>query len=318
MLPETKASGNLEKNRPFCFGCAIEVIRFFQLIDPPMKSLTLHIFRLLSLILLQGVLILGVVACSGDDEDKNKYVERPVEELYNQGANAMAAGEYKEAVKTFNEVERQHPYSPWATRGQLMAAYAHYLNLDYDETIISLDHFIQLNPGYKDIDYAYYLRAISLYEQISDVKRDQQVTEEAMASMRDVIVRFPDTEFARDAQLKYDLTRDHLAGKEMEIGRYYLRRHQYTAAINRFRTVVESFQTTSHVPEALLRLAECYTALGITDEARAATAVLGHNFPGSDWYEDAYVLIGDPNYVPSRPEGDGWFTRMWDRLENSL
>ena len=264
------------------------------------------------------MLVLMLVACSGNDKDKDKYVDRPVEELYNLGANAMQAGEHKAAVKSFNEVERQHPYSPWATRSQLMAAYAHYLDLDYDEAIIGLDHFIQLNPGYKDIDYAYYLRAISLYEQISDVKRDQQVTDEAMASLRDVIVRFPGTEYARDAQLKFELTRDHLAGKEMEVGRYYLRRHQYNAAINRFRTVIENFQTTSHVPEALLRLTESYMALGVVYEAKAAAAVLGHNFPGSDWYEDAYALIGDPDYKPSRPPGDGWLSRMWDKVENSL
>lgn len=260
------------------------------------------------------LLVVGVVACSSDDKDKQKYVERPVNELYNEAAGALDGGHYKAAIKAFNEVERQHPYSPWATRAQLMSAYAHYLDLDYDEAIIELDHFIQLNPGYKDIAYAYYLRAISLYEQITDVKRDQQVTEEAMAAMRDVIVRFPGSEYARDAQLKYDLTRDHLAGKEMEIGRYYQRHQQYTAAINRFRSVVENFQTTSHVPEALLRLTECYLALGVTDEARAAAAVLGHNFPGSDWYEDAYVLMGDPDYQPDRPAGDGWLSRMWDRL----
>lgn len=268
-------------------------------------------------ILVSCLVLCAVAACTSDDDTK-KIVERPPEELYGTAASALDAGAYKDAITYFNEVERQHPYSPWATRGQLMAAYAHYLDLDYDEAIIALDHFIQLNPGYKDIAYAYYLRAISLYEQITDVKRDQQITEEAMAAMRDVIVRFPDTEYARDAQLKFDLTRDHLAGKEMDIGRYYQRRQQYTAAINRFRSVVESFQTTSHVPEALMRLTECYVALGVTDEAKAAAAVLGHNFPGSDWYEDAYTLVGDPSWQPQRPEGDGWLSRVWDRLGNAL
>jgi outer membrane protein assembly factor BamD len=235
-----------------------------------------------------AVALVGVaLAACGEKEEV--YVEKPVEELYNAAVNAMASGNYVRAAKQFDEVERQHPYSVWATRAQLQGAYAHYQNNKYDEAIVALDRFIQLNPSNRDVGYAYYLKALCYYEQITDVAR---MTEDALQSLQEVVRRFPESTYARDARVKIDLTYDHLAGKEMEVGRFYQRRNQTLAAINRFRTVVDKFQTTSHVPEALHRLVESYMSLGLVDEARRTTAVLGHNYPGSEWYRDSFALVG--------------------------
>ncbi len=251
-----------------------------------MKSLGAPAFlRILALVLAMA----GLAACGS--KDKEEYVERPVEQLYNEGVDALATERYATAARAFDEVERQHPYSTWATKAQLMAAYAHYQNNKYDDAIVAVDRFIQLNPSNRDVGYAYYLKAISYYEQITDVQRDARMTELAMGALEEVVRRFPDTPFARDARLKIDLTNDHLAGKEMEVGRFYMRRGQYVGAINRFKMVVDRFQTTSHVPEALHRLVEAYTALGLTGEAEKAAAILGHNYPGSDWYEDSFGLV---------------------------
>ena len=228
-------------------------------------------------------------ACGGGN--KEAYVEKPVDDLYNKAMDELVEERYATAAKTFQEVESQHPYSVWATKGQLMAAYALYEAGNYGEAIIAAERFIQLHPGNRDIAYAYYLKAISYYVQIVDVGRDQKTTELALRALDDVVRRFPDSKYARDAKLKLDFTRDHLAGKEMEIGRYYLKRGQYLAAMNRFKRVIDNYQTTTHVPEALERLVECDLALGLTDEAKANAAVLGHNYPGSDWYVDAYSLV---------------------------
>jgi outer membrane protein assembly factor BamD len=242
-------------------------------------------------------------ACSSD---KKEYVERPVEELYNGGMDALLEGEYEDAAELFDEVERQHPYSVWASKAQLMSAFAMYQDNSYDEAINILDRFIQLHPGNRDTPYAYYLKAVSYYEQISDVRRDQEMTELALASLEELVRRFPDSRYARDASLKVDLARDHLAGKHMEIGRYYQDEEQYLAAINRFRKVIESYQTTTHVPEALHRLVESYLAIGVVDEATATAAVLGHNFPGSEWYLDSYSTLTGEDL---RPESSNsfWF-----------
>ena len=215
-----------------------------------------------------------------------------------------------EAARLFDEVERQHPYSQWATRAQLMAAYAHYQALAYDDAIIALDRFIQLHPGSDDIAYAYYMKGLCYYEQITDVGRDQRITQQALDALGEVTRRFPESPYSRDAALKIDLTNDHLAGKEMEIGRYYLRQGHQNAAIGRFRTVIERYQTTSHVPEALHRLTEAYLALGVVDEAQAAAAVLGHNFPGSEWYVDSYALLVDANVRPES-SSKSWISRAW-------
>jgi outer membrane protein assembly factor BamD len=240
---------------------------------------------------------LALVACASEKDAP--YVERPVDDIYNEASAAMEKENFKEAAGLFDEVERQHPYSQWATRAQLMSAFAHYQALEYDEAILGLDRFIQLHPGSEDIAYAYYLKSLCYYEQITDVGRDQRVTQQALDALTEVTRRFPETSYARDAALKIDLTTDHLAGKEMEIGRYYLRQGQYTAAIGRFRNVIAKYQTTSHVPEALHRLTEAYLALGVVDEAKAAAAVLGHNFPGSEWYRDSYALLVDANVKPA-------------------
>ena len=241
-----------------------------------------------------------LVACGGDEPED--YVERPVESIYNRAADLLQTGNYAEAAVEFDEVERQHPYSRWATRAQIMAAYAHYLNANYDGAVLAAERFIQLHPGHEDVAYAYYLIGQSHYEQISDVKRDQRMSALARDAFREVIRLFPESRYGRDAKLKLELTEDHLAGKEMDIGRWYQSRGQYVSAINRFRRVVVVYQTTSHVPEALLRLVESYLALGVIREARDAAAVLGHNFPGSEWYRDAHALLREHDPVP-RPSG---------------
>ena len=250
-------------------------------------------------------------ACAEGEEPV--YQARTVETLYNGGVNALRLEEYKLAVEAFDEVERQHPYSVWATKAQLMAAYSHYQANAYDEAVIGLDRFIRLHPGNRDIAYAYYLKSLSYYERISDVARDQLVTELALKGLNEVVRRFPNSKYARDAKLKIDLTRDHLAGKQMEIGRFYLDRNHYLAAINRFRRVVDDYQTTTHVPEALHRLVEAYTAIGVIDEARRVAAVLGHNYPGSEWYLDSYAVAAGSD-LRERPEDRGFLTRTWDWL----
>ena len=249
-----------------------------------------------------------LLAACGSTEPE--YVERSVEELYNVAMDNLFAGNYVTAAQNFDEVERQHPYSTWATRAQFMAAFAYYQDNKYDDAVLAAQRFLKLHPGHQDAPYAYYLVAVSYYEQIADVGRDQKTTELALASLSALVRRFPDTEYARDAQLKIDLARDHLAGKEMAIGRYYLVRGQYVAAINRFRTVVEEYARTNHVAEALHRLTEAYLALGITEEAQTAAAVLGYNFPGSDWYRSSYALVKGQDLDLVANQGS-WITRVW-------
>ncbi|MDH3473915.1 MAG: outer membrane protein assembly factor BamD [Rhodospirillales bacterium] len=265
------------------------------------------------LIRIAMVLLLGftLVACSSDDDPA--YVERPVEDLYNSAMDALQAGEYEESARLFDEVERQHPYSVWASKAQLMAAYSYYQDNKYDDAINALDRFIQLHPGNRDVSYAYYLKALSYYEQISDVERDQKMTRLALESLTELERRFPESRYARDATLKADLARDHLAGKNMSIGRFYQRQGEYLAAINRFRSVIMDYQTTTHVPEALHRLVECYLALGIIDEAQATAAVLGHNYPGSDWYINSYALLTGIDMMPEEKQ-DSWISRIWKSI----
>jgi outer membrane protein assembly factor BamD len=261
--------------------------------------------------ILIALALVAFAACESRDEEL--YIEQPVEDLYNLAMDSMAAEEFKKAVKQFDEVERQHPYSVWATRAQLMSAYASYMINKYDEAIIAAERFAQLHPGHRDVAYAYYLIAISYYEQIADVGRDQKITEQALGALDEVIRRFPQSEYARDSRIKVELARDHLAGKEMNIGRYHLDRRLYVGAINRFRAVIENYQTTSHVPEALHRLTECYLALGVTREAQTAAAVLGFNYPGSDWYVDSYALLTGRNLAPQKDEGS-WITRAFKTI----
>lgn len=263
-----------------------------------------------------AVVVATLAACSSNSEPE-AYVEKPVEPLYNEAADALADERYNKAADLFLEVERQHPYSIWATKAQLMAAFAYYQAEKYPDAIDTAQRFIQLHPGNKDAAYAYYLVAVCYYSQIVDVGRDQKNTELALAALSEVVRRFPDTDYARDARLKLDLTRDHLAGKEMEVGRYYQKRKQYLAAVNRYRIVIEKYQTTTHVPEALDRLVETYLALGLSREAQAAGAVLGYNYPGSSWYQDSYALLTDANLRPVSDERS-WITRAFDNTLDSL
>ncbi|MEZ0261132.1 MAG: outer membrane protein assembly factor BamD [Alphaproteobacteria bacterium] len=243
-------------------------------------------------------LALTLAACStSEDKEKAEIAKAsadqqvPVEKMYNAAATTLDKQEYYKAALLFDEVDRQYPYSQWATRAQLMAGFAHYKNLKYDQAILSLDRFIELHPGDENVAYAYYMRALCYYEQISDVRRDQRMTQMALENLRQVKERFPESKYAKDAQLKIDLTMDHLAGKEMEVGRYYLLREQYQASIPRFQKVIDQYQTTTHVPEALHRLTEAYLSLGLLPEAQKTAAVLGHNYPHSSWYKDSYRLF---------------------------
>jgi outer membrane protein assembly factor BamD len=234
----------------------------------------------------------------------------PVAELYNAGLEKLRAGSYKAAAKSFAEVERQHPYSKWATKALLMQAFANYQRNAYDDAINAANRFITLHPGHKDSAYAYYLTAISQYEQINDVRRDQSRTEKALEALEEVSRRFPKSPYAADAAKKAVLARDHLAAKEMEVGRYYLKKGSYLAGINRFKKVVTDYQTTSQVPEALYRLTEGYMALGVVSEARTAAAVLGQNFPSSQWYKDAYTLVSSDGQQPVENK-TSWISRLF-------
>jgi len=236
--------------------------------------------------------------------------DRSPEALYAAGIAALQGERYAQASLLFETLEREHPFSTWTTNGKIMSAYADYMRNRYTEAVGQLDRFIQLHPAHRDIAYAHYLRALSFYEQINDSQRDQRATEIAMQSLQDVINRFPDTAYARDARLKMDLARDHLAGREMNIGRFYQRQRLFTAAIGRYRRVVDEYQTTNHVPEALHRLTEIYISLGLRDEAARTASVLGHNFPGSAWYQDSYALL-TPGAAPSDAERPGLLRRAW-------
>jgi outer membrane protein assembly factor BamD len=259
---------------------------------------------------------LALVACVGlggcNNAPKDTYKEQAVEFLYNTAVDQMEKRNWSVAGKLFDEVERQHPYSIWAVKAQLMEAYVQYEGDHYDEAIAAADRFIQLHPGNRDTAYAYYIKAISYYEQIVDVERDQKNTENAAKALQDVVIRFPDSKYARDARLKLDLTRDHLAGKQMEIGRYYERQGMYVAAINRFQVVVKDYQTTTHAPEALARLAECYTAVGLPDEAEKNAAVLGYNYPDNEWYKDSFDLVKGARAAPT--ESHSWIGRIVESL----
>jgi outer membrane protein assembly factor BamD len=265
-----------------------------------------------------------LAGCGGSSSDKQAQVTAPaapVEELYNNGMDALAAKRFATATDQFNAIEQNYPYSSWAARAQLMLGYTQYLQNNYVQSIATLDRYIQLHPVGQDVAYAYYLRALSYYEQIEDVQRDQKTTVDAMAALKEVVDRFPGTPYARDARLKIDLATDHLAGKEMAIGRYYENQHLYEAAINRFQRVVQDFQTTNHVPEALERLVEVYLKLGLRTEAEHTAAVLGYNYPGSQWYQDAYSALrrdhiaGASSAVASEASAPsarpGFLTRAW-------
>jgi outer membrane protein assembly factor BamD len=256
------------------------------------------------------VLLFSLSACGGGADETVLEPEKPAEQLYSEAQALLQNGSWQQAANAFEEVERQHPYSELAKRAQVEAAYAFYEGDFYDEAVSAAERFIDLHPGDEATPYAYYLIGLCYYEQISDVGRDQAATEQAMQAFEEMVRRYPQSDYARDANLKLDLIRDHLAGKEMEIGRYYENKQQYVGAINRFRSVVENFQTTSHVPEALFRLTESYLALGVRKEAQAAAAVLGYNYPGSIWYERSYALLEGQNLQPAEDSGS-WLSNLF-------
>ena len=242
--------------------------------------------------LIACALVLPVAGCAGNKSTGDTaYVARDVNTLYALAKSRMDQGRYEESAKLFDEVERQHPYSVWARRAQLMSAFSYYLARKYPEAISSARRFLTIHPGNKEAPYAHYLVAMSHYQQMEDVTRDQRITQQAADAFGELVRRYPESRYAADARLKLDLINDHLAGKEMEIGRFYQRSGNWLAATNRFRTVIEKYQTTSHAPEALHRLVESYLALGIPVEARKAAVVLGANYPNSVWYHRAYRLI---------------------------
>lgn len=243
---------------------------------------------------------LSVTACAGKQKKPSMaYEERPVELLYAVGSERLDSKMWNEAINLFREVERQHPYSEWSRRSILMTAYAHYQGNQYEEAIGDADRFVSLYPGNPSAAYAYYLKAVCYFEQIVDVGRDQASTEQALAALREVVQRYPRSEYASDARLKIDMVNDQLAGKEMSVGRWYLRNGETLASIGRFRMVIDRYQTTSHTPEALYRLVEAYLTVGLIDEAKRNAAVLGHNFPGDVWYSDAYKLMEGKGVRPA-------------------
>ena len=269
-------------------------------------------------VLVLSALLPLLSACGGSDDTGRQASVAPVETLYNNGVDALNARRFSSADDQFTAVEQNYPYASWAVNAQLMSGYSLYLQNKYTDSIRTLDRFIQLHPAHRDIGYAYYLRSLCYYEQIADIQRDQKGTEQAMNALREVVNRFPDTTYARDAKLKIDLCFDHLAGKEMEIGRFYQKQHLYEAAIGRFQRVVDDFQTTNHAPEALARLTEVYLALGLKDQARKTAAVLGYNYPGSEWYDASYAQLVDDGIVSpvdrsptGQPEQRGIFSRAW-------
>jgi outer membrane protein assembly factor BamD len=235
----------------------------------------------------------GVAGCGGKAKQAVQFEEQPVERLYNSASDLLDRRRWADAAGAFDEVERQHPYSSWARRAMLMSAYANYQAGNYAEAITGAQQFIALHPGNESAAYAYYLVAICNFEQIMDVGRDQSSTENALNALLEVTRRFPESEYARDARLKIDMTYDQLAGKEMEIGRFYEKKDQHLAAINRFKKVTEdpNLQRTTHAAEALHRLVECYVSIGLTGEAQKVAAVLGYNYPGSEWYRRTYALM---------------------------
>lgn len=242
------------------------------------------------------------------------YVERPVETLYTEATNKLEKRRYSEAAQLFDEVERQHPYTEWARRAMLMSAYSNYKMQEYEAVITACQRFLSLHPGSASAPYAHYLIGVSYYEQILDVGRDQAATQQALAALQEVVNRYPETEYARDAQLKIDLTRDHLAGKELAVGRYYLKRNYHVAALNRFKAVVENYGTTSQTPEALHRMVEAYTAMGLLEEAKKSAAVLGYNYPGSEWYGFSYELLTGEGVYLDENDGRGLWANTLGRL----
>ena len=250
----------------------------------------------------------------GGSVDRTESLEAfTPEQIFERGEYELTRSRTEDAAYYFSEIERLYPYSSWAKRALIMQAFAQHRGQNYPESRSAAQRFIDFYPTDEDAAYAQYLLALSYYDQIDEVGRDQGLTFQALQALRAVIERYPDSEYANSAVLKFDLAFDHLAGKEMEIGRYYLRRNHFTAAINRFRVVVEDFQTTSHTPEALHRLVEGYLSLGLTDEAQTAGAILGYNYQSTDWYEDSFKLLTAAGLEP-KAKGNGWLRQIYRQM----
>jgi len=273
---------------------------------------TLRLIRLAAALSMAAAL----AGCSlfGGDDDEISLEDAPPDEIFQMGEAQLADGDAITAAQTFNEIERLYPFSQLAKRAIIMSAFSSYTAGDYGTARLSARRYLDLYPSDKDASYAQHLIALTYYDNIVDVGRDQATTQRALKALREVVSRYPDSDFARDAQLKIDLTLSHLAGKEMEIGRYYLKRGHYAAAINRFRVVVDKYETTSQTPEALHRMVEANLALGLETEAMASAAVLGHNYPGSNWYANSYELLTGRNLLPEGEDRDGFFSRVYRRV----
>ncbi|MBH0236699.1 outer membrane protein assembly factor BamD [Methylobrevis albus] len=260
-----------------------------------------------------GVLLVAAVvlaSCASGDVDDLAFEDVPAEKSYNEGIAYVRAGNLSEATKKFEEVDRAHPYSAWARKSLIMTTYTNYSRGNWDEAITSGRRFVTLYPGSEDAAYAQFMIGMSYFNQIPDIHRDQEITGKAMQALTELVQRYPDSPYAAPAQQRIDVARDQLAGKEMETGRYYLNRLNYVAAINRFRVVVTDYQTTRHVEESLMRLTEAYFAMGVVNEAQTAAAVLGHNFPESRWYKDAYTLL-QTNGLEPREDGQSWISQAF-------
>ncbi|MCV2871408.1 outer membrane protein assembly factor BamD [Defluviimonas sp. WL0050] len=264
--------------------------------------------------LVGGLVLTAFLAGCGGGNREVDLEQLDASAIYRLGERELETSrKSEEAVKYFAEVERLYPYSEWAKRALIMQAFAYHKHREYEESRAAAQRYIDTYPAEEDAAYAKYLLALSYYDQIDEVGRDQGLTFQALQALRAVIEEYPDSDYARSSILKFDLAFDHLAAKEMEIGRYYLKRKHYTAAINRFRVVVENFQTTTHVPEALHRLVEAYLSLGFTDEAQTAGAILGHNFQSTDWYEDSYALLTGRGLKPEA-KGDSWLSKVYRQV----
>jgi outer membrane protein assembly factor BamD len=265
-------------------------------------------FRRLFLVAAVAVL---AAACNSNKSAKDAFIDdQPAGVLYNQGLAYLNEGKLGDAVKSFNEVDRQHPYSEWARKALIMSAFASYRRGRSDDTIQAAGRYLSLYPGSEDAAYARYLIGASYFKQIPDVTRDQDATRRAMASLEEVIQRYPDSEYAADASSKIVMAKDQLAGKEMQVGRYYLERREYVAAVNRFKVVVTEYADTRHVEEALARMVEANMAMGLVNEAQTAAAVLGHNFPDSEWYQESYSLLQTGGYQPNEDKGS-WLSELF-------
>ena len=267
---------------------------------------------------LVGILAAGMAlsGCAGADRVERgdvNYENYTAKQIFERAEYDLSRGNPAMAAEVFSEVERLYPYSSWAKRAVIMQAFAHQEAREYEKSRSAAQRYIEFYPTDEDAAYAQYLLALSYYDQIDEVGRDQKLTFEALQALRKVIERYPESDYARSARLKFDLAFDHLASKEMEVGRYYLKRKHYTAAINRFRVVIEDFQTTTHTAEALHRLVEAYLSLGLTDEAQTAGAILGYNFRGSEWYQDSHALLTGRG-LTLEPAGDNWLRRVYRQM----